>query len=159
MRRDFTINALMMDTQTGTILDFHQGMKDLDDKVIRHTSDKFSEDALRVYRAAQFASRFGFTVAPETLELCKKIDVTHLPQERIQEETYKAFTIDYNSAKPVVGVGICLDVYSTFNQQDVDWLNSITDRWEMYKYCISFSSTVESEEELEKLLAHCVEYF
>lgn len=92
MRRDFTINALMMDTQTGTILDFHKGMKDLDDKIIRHTSDKFLEDALRVYRAAQFASRFGFTVAPETLELCKHIDVTHLPQERIQEETYKAFT-------------------------------------------------------------------
>lgn len=91
-RRDFTINALMIDTQTGTISDFHKGVKDLDDKVIRHTSDKFSEDALRVYRAAQFASRFGFTIAPETLELCKKIDVTHLPQERIQEETYKAFT-------------------------------------------------------------------
>lgn len=91
-RRDFTINALMMDTQDGTILDFHKGMKDLEDKIIRHTSDKFSEDALRVYRAAQFASRFGFTVAPETLELCKYIDVTHLPQERIQEETYKAFT-------------------------------------------------------------------
>lgn len=91
-RRDFTINALMMDTQDGTILDFHKGMKDLEDKIIRHTSDKFSEDALRVYRAAQFASRFGFIVAPETLELCKHIDVTHLPQERIQEETYKAFT-------------------------------------------------------------------
>lgn len=91
-RRDFTINALMMNTQDGTILDFHKGMKDLEDKIIRHTSDKFSEDALRVYRAAQFASRFGFTVATETLELCKHIDVTHLPQERIQEETYKAFT-------------------------------------------------------------------
>ena len=91
-RRDFTINALMMDTQTETILDFHKGMEDLENKVIRHTSDKFSEDALRVYRAAQFASRFGFIVALETLELCKQIDVTHLPQERIQEETYKAFT-------------------------------------------------------------------
>ena len=70
-----------------------------------------------------------------------------------------AFTIDYNSAKSVVGVGIRLDVYSTFNQNDVDWLNSITDRWEIYKYCISFSSIVESKEELEKLLVHCVEYF
>ena len=70
-----------------------------------------------------------------------------------------AFTIDYNGAKPVVGVGIYLNVYSTFNQKDVDWLNSITNRWEMYKYCISFSSTVESEEELEKLLVHCIEYF
>ena len=70
-----------------------------------------------------------------------------------------AFTIDYNGAKPVVGVGIRLDVYSTFNQQDVDWLNSVTGRWEIYKHCISFSSTVESEEELEKLLLHCIEYF
>lgn len=67
--------------------------------------------------------------------------------------------IDYNSTKPVVGIGIHLGVWSTFNQKDVDWLNSITDRWEIYKYCISFSSTVESEEELEKLLVHCVEYF
>ena len=81
LRRDFTINALMMDTQTETILDFHQGMKDLEDKIIRHTSDKFSEGALRVYRAAQFASRFSFAIAPETLELCKKIDVTHLPHQ------------------------------------------------------------------------------
>ena len=69
------------------------------------------------------------------------------------------FIIDYNSTRPVVGVGIRLGVYSTFNQKDVDWLNSITDSWEIYKYCISFSSTVESEEELEKLLLHCVEYF
>jgi len=70
-----------------------------------------------------------------------------------------AFTIDYNSAKPVVGVGIYLDVYSTFNQQDVDWLNSITDRWEMYKYCISFSFVAESKQELENVILHCVEYF
>lgn len=70
-----------------------------------------------------------------------------------------AFTIDYNSTKTVVGVGIRLDVYSTFNQKDVDWLNSITDRWEIYKHYISFSSIVESKEELEKLLLHCVEYF
>lgn len=70
-----------------------------------------------------------------------------------------AFTINYNSAKLVVGVGICLDVYSTFNQQDVDWLNSITDRWGIYKYCITFSSTVENEQELEELLLHCIEYF
>lgn len=70
-----------------------------------------------------------------------------------------AFTIDYNSAKPVVGVGICLDVYSTFNQKDVDWLNSITDRWEIYKYRISFSCVAESKQELENVILHCVEYF
>lgn len=70
-----------------------------------------------------------------------------------------AFTIDYNGAKPVVGVGICLDVYSTFNQQDVDWLNSITDHWEMYKHCITFSFIAKSKQELENVLLHCVEYF
>lgn len=91
-RRDFTINALMMDTQTGTILDFHHGLSDLEHKIIRHTSSQFSEDALRVYRAAQFAARFGFSVADETLELCKNIDVTRLPYERIYEETCKALT-------------------------------------------------------------------
>lgn len=70
-----------------------------------------------------------------------------------------AFTIDYNGAKPVVGVGIRLGVYSTFNQKDVDWLNSITDRWEMYKYCISFSFVAESKQELENVILHCIEYF
>lgn len=70
-----------------------------------------------------------------------------------------AFTIDYNSAKPVVGVGIRLDVYSTFNQNDVDWLNSITDRWEIYKYRITFSFVAESKQELENVLLHCIEYF
>lgn len=70
-----------------------------------------------------------------------------------------AFTIDYNSAKPVVGVGIRLGVYSMFNQKDVDWLNSITDRWEIYKYCITFSFVAESKQELENVLLHCVEYF
>ena len=70
-----------------------------------------------------------------------------------------AFTIDYNSAKTVVGVGIRLDVYSTFNQKDVDWLNSITDRWEIYKYCITFSFVAESKQELWNVLLHCAEYF
>lgn len=70
-----------------------------------------------------------------------------------------AFTIDYNSTRPVVGVGIYLNVYSTFNQKDVDWLNSITDRWEMYKYRITFSFVAENKQELENILLHCVEYF
>lgn len=69
------------------------------------------------------------------------------------------FTIDYNSTRPVVGVGIRLDVYSTFNQKDVDWLNSITDHWEMFRYCIDFSFVAESKQKLEDVLLHCVEYF
>lgn len=67
--------------------------------------------------------------------------------------------IDYEGAKPVVGMGISIGYHTTFNQNDVDWLNSITDYWKMYKHCISFASTVENEQELEELLLHCVEYF
>lgn len=95
-------------------------------------------------------------------------------EERGHEVNYKTYTnnsvsfccnervfavIDYEGAKFVVGMGIRVGYPTTFNQKDVDWLNSITDRWEMYKHCISFSSTVESEQELEELLLHCVEYF
>ena len=65
-----------------------------------------------------------------------------------------AFTIDYNSAKPVVGVGIRLGVYSTFNQKDVDWLNSITDRWEIFhildKYSNQWYSVAEAFEEFKQ---------
>lgn len=70
-----------------------------------------------------------------------------------------AFTIDYNGAKPVVGVGIRLDVYSTFNQKDVDWLNSITGYWEIYRNCVCFSFTAKSEHELENTLLRCVKGF
>ena len=69
------------------------------------------------------------------------------------------FTIDYNSTRPVVGVGICLGVYSTFNQKDVDWLNSITGYWEIYKNCVCFSFTAKSGQELENTLLRCVKGF
>ena len=91
-RRDFTINALMKDTRTGKILDFFGGMKDLESGIIRHCTEKFAEDSLRVFRAAQFASRFGFEIAPETIEIAKTLDCTALPMERILEETKKAIT-------------------------------------------------------------------
>ena len=96
-RRDFTINALMKDTQTGKILDFFGGMKDLESGIIRHCTEKFAEDSLRVFRAAQFASRFEFEIAPETIEIAKTLDCTTLPMERIFGETHKAIT---KSEKP-----------------------------------------------------------
>lgn len=66
-RRDFTVNAMMQDVLSGEVLDFFGGMDDLSARILRHVSDEsFSEDSLRVLRGAQFAARFGFTVAPET---------------------------------------------------------------------------------------------
>lgn len=90
-RRDFTINALMKETETGKVLDFFNGVTDLKDGIIRHIDDiSFQEDALRVFRACQFAARFNFKIARETLELCKKISLNHLSKERVFDELKKA---------------------------------------------------------------------
>ncbi len=90
-RRDFTINAMMEDVLTGEVLDYFGGQSDLARGIIRHvSSEHFAEDPLRVFRAAQFASRFHFAIAPATIELCKGIDVTKLSSERVAEETKKA---------------------------------------------------------------------
>jgi tRNA nucleotidyltransferase (CCA-adding enzyme) len=91
-RRDFTVNAILQDPLSGEILDPFGGRKDLDAKILRAVSPKtFPEDSLRVLRAAQFAARFQFDIDPETVSLCRSIDVTDLPAERIWGEMEKMF--------------------------------------------------------------------
>ena len=90
-RRDFTMNALMQDVLTGEILDFFGGRDDLERKIIRHVNDtSYAEDPLRVFRAAQFAARFGFTIAEETRRLSSEMDAAHLAGERVMGELQKA---------------------------------------------------------------------
>ncbi len=89
-RRDFTINAILEDPLTGEIMDPFDGRDDLQNKILRAvSSDTFAEDSLRVLRAAQFAARFEFDIEPETVELCRSIDLTDLPRERIWGEMEK----------------------------------------------------------------------
>lgn len=90
-RRDFTINALMQDVLTENIIDHWNGLEDLKAHVIRHINNvTFVEDPLRVLRAAQFAARFEYKVADETIELCKSMNLESLAQERIMAELGKA---------------------------------------------------------------------
>lgn len=90
-RRDFTMNALLQDVITGEIVDHFNGMQDIQNKVIRHVDEvTFAEDELRVLRACQFAARFNFKIAEETINLCKKLDCTNLTKERIFAEVSKA---------------------------------------------------------------------
>lgn len=90
-RRDFTINALMQDVLTGELIDHFGGLEDLRAGVIRHVADDtFAEDPLRVLRAAQFAARFGFAVAEETVALCAALDLSGVAFERVFEEVVKA---------------------------------------------------------------------
>ena len=90
-RRDFTVNALMQDVLTGQILDHFGGRNDLNGRILRHVNaDSFAEDPLRVLRAAQFAARFDFRVAEETIALCRGMTLQNLPRERIEGELKKA---------------------------------------------------------------------
>ncbi len=91
MRRDFTVNALMQDVLTGEVIDFFGGQDDLRNGIIRHVNDEsFSEDPLRVLRAAQFAARLDFSVADETVALCSRIPLDSLSCERVEAELSKA---------------------------------------------------------------------
>lgn len=93
-RRDFTFNAIMFDPETRKYVDPTGGRQDLNDRVMRHVSDKFSEDPLRVLRGFQFASRFDMKYAPETAQLCRDIRGTYseLSSERVREEWTKFFS-------------------------------------------------------------------
>jgi tRNA nucleotidyltransferase (CCA-adding enzyme) len=73
MRRDFTINAIAKEVLFGEYVDPYGGRYDLSNRIVRHVSDAFSEDPLRVYRAARFAARFDFSIDSETLKLCKSL--------------------------------------------------------------------------------------
>ncbi len=70
-RRDLTMNAIAVNIRTGKIYDPHNGREDIDNGLIRHVSDAFQEDPLRVIRAARYAARFDFEIVPETLEMMK----------------------------------------------------------------------------------------
>lgn len=100
LRRDFTFNALLEDILTGKIIDHFGGVEDLKNGIIRHINDStFLEDPLRVLRAAQFAARFNYTIAEETIELCRQMDLSSLSKERIMGELEKALL---KSEKPSV---------------------------------------------------------
>ncbi len=89
-RRDFTINAILRDPLTGELSDLYEGQRDLQQRVLRAvSSETFAEDSLRVLRAAQFAARFEFDISPETVELCRNVDLSDLPAERIWGEMEK----------------------------------------------------------------------
>jgi len=101
-RRDFTINAIAEDERTHQLIDPYGGQIDLKNKILRHVSDAFIEDPLRVFRAARFLAQLGefnFKLAPETLALLSQISTQNqgaelkaLSDERIWKETFKALT-------------------------------------------------------------------
>ncbi|MDH5764894.1 MAG: multifunctional CCA addition/repair protein [Gammaproteobacteria bacterium] len=96
LRRDLTINAMAQD-KDGNIIDPYHGQKDLENKILRHVSDAFNEDPVRILRVARFAARYhhlGFTIADETMQLMQSMvnnhEVDALVSERVWQEMHKA---------------------------------------------------------------------
>ncbi len=105
-RRDFTINAIAFDPESGRVFDPFAGIVDLKNRVLRHTTDKFSEDPLRVLRGMQFAARFELQPAPETIELCRLIEPEGLAPERIFSEWKKLIL---KGTRPSLGLAFLRD--------------------------------------------------
>jgi poly(A) polymerase len=107
LRRDFTINGLLYDPLTETVLDFVEGQRDIQDRIIRtigNADQRFLEDKLRLIRAVRFAARFNYQFAPETQAAIVKLadQIQHVSQERIREELIKILTEGYAAR------GVCL---------------------------------------------------
>jgi tRNA nucleotidyltransferase (CCA-adding enzyme) len=101
-RRDFTINAILQDPLTGELIDPFNGQRDIEQRVLRAVSvETFAEDSLRVLRAAQFAARFEFDVDADTVDLCRTIDLSDLPAERIWGEMEKLLL---RASRPSIGL-------------------------------------------------------
>ncbi|WP_105167094.1 tRNA nucleotidyltransferase [Pseudoalteromonas sp. T1lg23B] len=97
-RRDLTVNAIAKDQQ-GNLIDPYNGQQDINNRVLRHVSDAFSEDPLRVLRVARFAARYhylGFSIAPETQQLMTQMvasqELATLTKERVWMEIEKSLT-------------------------------------------------------------------
>ena len=93
-RRDFTINSMGID-KDGNIIDYFDGKKDIQNKIIRtvgNPKDRFQEDYLRMLRVARFSSRLGFDIEPDTVKAAKELrnNVSKLAPERIKDEFVKA---------------------------------------------------------------------
>jgi len=104
LRRDLTINAIA-ETPDGTLIDPFNGQQDINDRVLRHVSEAFLEDPVRVLRVARFMARLapmGFTVAPETLKLMQSMaangEIDTLVAERVWQELQAAMSAAQPSA-------------------------------------------------------------
>jgi tRNA nucleotidyltransferase (CCA-adding enzyme) len=101
-RRDFTVNAILQDPLTAEVIDPFAGRADIQNRILRAVAlETFAEDSLRVLRAAQFAARFEFEIEPETVALCRQIDLSDLPHERIWGELEKLLL---RAKQPAIGL-------------------------------------------------------
>lgn len=118
-RRDLTINAISVDIRTGEVFDPFNGLKDIENGIIRHVSPAFAEDPLRVLRAARYAVRFNFNINNETQNMMKSLsgDISELPDDRFGKELIKVLSQAQNPRR-------YFDILSEVNALDKAYPNT-----------------------------------
>ncbi len=153
-RRDFTINAMAINLETDEIIDLSNGKKDLKNKLIRTVfENSFVEDPLRMLRAIQFAARFDFNIAPETLEEMKTHAalISTVSPERIIIEINKLF----DAVKPSVGFGLMRETkLLPLVFPDIDKMIGVSqpkkENEDVYDHTMRVLDAMRVEEDLEK---------
>jgi tRNA nucleotidyltransferase (CCA-adding enzyme) len=103
-RRDFTVNAMLLDPATREVLDPHGGRRDLEARrLVAVDPESFGEDPLRALRAVQLAARFELAVDPDTAALCASMPLDELPAERVFGEIEKLLL---KARRPSIGLGL-----------------------------------------------------
>jgi len=131
-RRDFTMNAIAKDTQTGEMLDPHEGAYDIQIRLVRCVGDartRFNEDALRVIRAMRFAIVKNFRIETKTYQAMKEIclhekNFAGVSTERIREELLKMFAADWKRSLMVIDD---FDLTNLIDQRGI-WLKPTTEQ-------------------------------
>lgn len=157
-RRDFTINAISCDPLTGEILDPYEGIADLEARRLRHVSEAFTEDPLRVLRGMQFIARFDLEADPKTIALCRALTPEHLPMERLWEEWKKLLLKGQQIGKGLRFLQVC-DWLQHFPElaalegcaQDPQW-HPEGDVWTHTCHCLDAYAAHRTGEEWEDLI-------
>ena len=160
LRRDFTINAMMMNIFNGEILDFYGGKQDLANKTLRHIdSEKFKEDPLRVLRGVQFSARLDFSIVSETLALMKSLNLEHLSRDRINTELIKFFHAKYleKGAYYLFELGLFKEIFGMQISMDDGFLSDLksarefVDDERLFLYLLFGKFELDAKEILEKM--------
>ena len=149
-RRDFTVNAIYKNIFTNKIIDSFGGVSDIEKKIIKRIDDKtFIEDSLRVFRAARFSSVLDFKISEETKALCKKINLSALPPERIIQETSAALI---KSDTPSVYFKTLQEIISNFDAifSDIDF--SEIDSFPVKDIDLMYSFLYKDAEEIPEII-------
>ena len=158
LRRDFTINTISLDPLTDELIDPFEGVSDLRAHRLRHVSDAFGEDPLRVLRGMQFVARFNLEADPATVAICRTLTPEHLPAERLWEEWKKLILKGVHISKGLLFLRAChwLPYFPELEalvdcKQDPEW-HPEGDVWTHTCHCLDAYARNRTGEEWEDLI-------